>query len=130
MAQIKTGKVLIGSKDVLAKTCRRLPREAVQSLIPEAFRKKINDMLPEGQDIHLPEGGGPKQDLSPSRSSGWSLYPGLCSWHREDVRVPGVNITEIFSLALGRVMLLLSEHLPCVREFTCCQRLKSWCVIS
>lgn len=41
-----------------------------------------------------------QQDLTPRRASGLSLYPGLCTWHGQDVRVIGVNIPEKYNLAL------------------------------
>lgn len=45
-----------------------------------------------------------KQDLSPLRASGLSLYPGLCSWHGQDVRAIGVNIPEKYNLALEDIV--------------------------
>lgn len=67
--------------------------------VPEVFRKKINDTLPEWQDVHLPKGGSPKTELSPIRILWVTSGPRAGFPAEEDYRVMGVDVTEKYNLA-------------------------------
>lgn len=100
-AQIKTGKVLIGYKNALAQTCKGTKKSCK---ISEVHRKKINDTLPEWQDIHLSERGGTGAEFK-SLQTLWSVaVPRAVFPAWEDVRVTRVSIPEKYNLALEDIV--------------------------
>lgn len=70
----------------------------------EVVRKKINDTLPEGQDIHLPERGGTEAEFKLFQTLWFAAAPRTVFSAWEDVRVTGSSIPEKYSLELEDII--------------------------
>lgn len=66
--------------------------------ISKVLRKKINDTLPEWQDIHLFERGGTRAEFNSLQTLWFVSRTVFPAW--EDVKVTGVSIPKKYNLAL------------------------------